>query len=191
MVVMNKTLWKDIKRLIRSTKGRFLSLTTIVLIGVSFFVGISSVSTIMGYSVDTYDDEVNLKDITIYSNYGFDEEDIDEIKKLDHIETVEGAHFVDVLAISDEVTYVTRIHSYNPRGTINKFRLVSGRLPEKANEVLAENGTDMISGFALGSKVKLSRPDNDLDDYLSVDEVTVVGTIDTPVYLNETKENST
>ena len=191
MVVMNKTLWKDIKRLIRSTKGRFLSLTTIVLIGVSFFVGISSVSTIMGYSVDTYDDEVNLKDITIYSNYGFDEEDIDAIKTLDHIETVEGAHFVDVLAISGEVTYVTRIHSYNPRGTINKFRLVSGRLPEKPNEVLAENGTDMINGFALGSKVKLSRPDNDLDDYLSVDEVTVVGTIDTPVYLNETKENST
>ena len=62
MVVMNKTLWKDIKRLIRSTKGRFLSLTTIVLIGVSFFVGISSVSTIMGYSVDTYDDEVKLED---------------------------------------------------------------------------------------------------------------------------------
>ena len=178
---MNKTLWKDIKRLIRSTKGRFLSLTTIVLIGVSFFVGISSVSTIMGYSVDTYDDEVNLKDITIYSNYGFDEEDIDAIRTIDHIETVEGAHFVDVLAISGEVTYVTRIHSYNPAGTINKFRLVSGRLPKKPNEVLAENGTEMISGFALGSKVKLSRPDNDLDDYLSVDEVTVVGTIDTPV----------
>lgn len=188
---MNKTLWKDIRRLIRSTKGRFFSLTTIVLIGVSFFVGISSVSTIMGYSVDTYDDELNLKDITIYSNYGFDEEDIEAISKLDHVQTVEGAHFVDVLGTCEETTYVTRVHSYDLNNKINEFKLVDGRMPENKNEVLAENGTDMISGFTIGSKVKLSRPDNDLDDFLSVDEVTVVGTIDTPVYLNETKENST
>ncbi len=188
---MNKTLWKDIRRLIRSTKGRFFSLTTIVLIGVSFFVGISSVSTIMGTSVDIYDDELNLKDITIYSNYGFDEDDIDAISKLDYIETVEGAHFVDVLGLCEETTYVTRIHSYDTNNKINEFKLITGRMPQNKNEVLAENGTEMISGFALGSKVKLSRPDNDLDDYLSVDEVTVVGTIDTPVYLNETKENST
>ena len=190
-MIMNKTLWKDIRRLIRSTKGRFFSLTTIVLIGVSFFVGISSVSTIMGTSVDIYDDELNLKDITIYSNYGFDDDDIEAISKLDHIDTVEGAHFVDVLGLCEETTYVTRIHSYDTNHKINEFKLVSGRMPQNDHEVLAENGTEMISGFALGSKVKLSRPDNDLDDYLSVDEVTVVGTIDTPVYLNETKENST
>ena len=188
---MNKTLWKDIRRLIRATKGRFFSLTTIVLIGVAFFVGISSVSTIMGYSVDTYDDEYNLKDITIYSNYGFDEDDITTLSNLEHVDTVEGVYFVDVIGASEEITYVTRIHSYDTNNTINEFKLVDGRMPENDHEVLAEAGTDMMTGFTIGSVVKLSRPDNDLDDYLSVDEVTVVGTIDTPVYLNETKENST
>lgn len=188
---MNKTLWKDIRRLIQATKGRFISLTAIVMIGVSFFVGISSVSTVMGYSVDIYDDDENLKDITIYSNYGFDEDDIKVLNEQEDVKKAEGVHFLDVMAVSGETTYITRIHSYSDEGTINQFVLVDGRMPENKYEVLAENGTDMMSGFTIGSTVTLTRPDNDLDDFLSVEEVTVVGTVDTPVYLNMTKENST
>ena len=132
MVVMNKTLWKDIKRLIRSTKGRFLSLTTIVLIGVSFFVGISSVSTIMGYSVDTYDDEVNLKDITIYSNYGFDEEDIDAIrtvsKGIEMYKTKENAVLI--------ITHNTRILSELNVDYVHI--LVDGKIVKTGNKDLAK-----------------------------------------------------
>ncbi len=190
-MVKMKTTTKDTLRLIRSTKGRFFSLIAIVMIGTAFFTGVSASSSILAKNVDAYNDELNLKDITIYSNYGFDEDDIEAVKQVEGVSDVEGSKFVDVIGTSSSGAQITRIHSYDPESTINQFVLVEGRLPENENEVLAEAGSDLAPGIPLGSTVTLSRPDNDLDDYLSVTEVTIVGTIDTPLYLNETKENST
>ena len=67
-----KTLLKNANRLILKTRGRFISLTAIVALGTAFFIGVSAVSSVMAASVQQYDDKMNLKDITIYSNYGFD-----------------------------------------------------------------------------------------------------------------------
>lgn len=191
MVKMNETRKKDALRLIKNTKGRFFSLMAIIVIGVSFFVGVSGSSYIMGKNVDAYVDETNLKDITIYSNYGFDEEDVDAVGQLSKVEKAEGSKFVDVLANSGNASKVTRVHSYNPDNTINQFVLKEGRLPKNKNEVVAEKGTAMQDTFSIGDKITLSRPDDDLDTYLSVENVTVVGLIDTPLYINETKETST
>ncbi|HAE15969.1 MAG TPA: hypothetical protein DCG51_05395, partial [Erysipelotrichaceae bacterium] len=188
---MPRTLKKDILRLIRATKGRFFSLTAIVTIGVAFFVGVSSSSTIMADNVDTYSDRLRLKDITIYSDYGFDDEDIQAISQLDEVAYAEGSKFVDVNAAAGSTSIVSRIHSYDPDSQINLFELVEGRLPKTKNEVLSEAGTDMEPGYPVGTVLRLSRPDDDLDDWLDTDTVTVVGTINTPLYLNMTKENST
>ena len=112
---------KDIRRMIGATKGRFFSLTAIVTIGVAFFVGVSSSSSVMSASVDKYDDELNLKDITIYSNYGFDQEDLTAVKKLSEVSDAELSYFVDVTATADANSMITRIHSYNASSAINQF----------------------------------------------------------------------
>ena len=191
MKVMNGTLLKTAYRLIRTTKGRFFSLTAIVMIGVAFFVGVSASSTVMADSVQVYDDTLNLKDITIYSEYGFDEEDIRAVRDMDGVIAAEGAQFTDAYGSDGQDSVVTRIHSYRDDAEINRFVLKEGRMPENDREALAEAGTDLIQGFALGSEIILSVPDGDLSDALHHTEFKVVGTIDTPVYLNETKENST
>lgn len=187
---MPKTLTKNSRRLIKATKGRFLSLTAIVCLGVAFFVGISASSIVMGKSVDAYNDEMNLKDITIYSNYGFDEESIQKIKELDDLEEVQASYFQDVTSSSDTETHVTRVHSFNRDDKINHFKVVEGRLPENEHEALAEHGVDMKTYYQIGDVVKLEVPEG-TDSILAVDKVTIVGTIDTPNYLALTKENST
>ena len=188
---MQKTLNKDTARLILKSPGRFLSITAIVTIGVAFFVGVSASSPVMSASVDAYDDETGLKDITIYSDYGFDQEDVDAVSKTKGVSEASGAYFVDVNAANGTSSYVTRVHSYNADSDINRFELQEGRLPENDQEAVAEYGSELSSCFAVGDKVKLSRPDNDLSDWLDTDTVTIVGLIKTPLYLNETKENST
>ena len=188
---MNGTLLKTAYRLIRTTRGRFFSLTAIVMIGVAFFVGVSASSLVMADSVQVYDDAMNLKDITIYSGYGFDEADIDSVRKMDGVIAAEGAQFTDAYGSDGQESVVTRIHSYRENAEINRFVLKEGRMPENDREALAEAGTDLIQGFALGSEISLSVPDGDLSDALHHTRFKVVGTIDTPVYLNETKENST
>ena len=188
---MTKTLAANIRRLILATKSRFFALTAIVTIGVAFFVGVSATSPIMGYSVDVYDDEMEMKDITVYSNYGFDQADIDAIARLDEVELCEGAWFADALAASGNMTLITRIHSYDPDSRINRFVLREGRLPQNEHEAVAEAGTTLKSGFQIGSTVSISWPEGMENESLLVDEVKIVGTIDTPLYLNMTKENST
>ena len=186
-----KTLLKNANRLILKTRGRFLSLIAIVALGTAFFIGISAVSSVMAASVKEYDDKMNLKDITIYSNYGFDDNDVAALNKMDSVALAEGAKFTDVLASDNEDNCVTRIHSYSPDAQINKFVLSEGRLPENSHEVLSDKGNTILPGFPLGAQIKLSRPDNDLEDILSVDTVTVVGIIETPLYLSGTREPTT
>ena len=186
-----KVFHKNVFRLIKSTKGRFFSLSAIVSIGVAFFIGVSASAPMMAASVDYYDDSYDLKDFTIYSNYGFKEDDIEALKKVDSISTVEPGYFVDEIATSGQGTQLVRIHSYDSTHTINRFKLVEGRMPQNDHEVVAERSGNIKSGFEVGDTVKLSLPDGSRSGVLPVQEVTVVGVIDTPLYLNMSKETST
>ena len=186
-----KVFHKNVFRLIKSTKGRFFSLSAIVSIGVAFFIGVSASAPMMAASVDSYDDSYDLKDFTIYSNYGFQEDDIEALKKVDSVRTVEPAYFVDEIATDSKGTQLVRIHSYDSSHTINRFKLVEGRMPENDHEVVAERNGNIKSGFEVGDTVKLSLPDGSRSGVLPVQEVTVVGVIDTPLYLNMSKETST
>ena len=186
-----KGIFRMTRRLIRKTPARFLSLLAIVLLGTAFYIGVSAISKAMSTSVNRYDDMLNLKDITIYSNYGFDQADVDAVEQMESVVRAEGSSFVDVYSGYGDSSAITRVHSYSPDAEINQFVLRSGRLPEKKDEVLADNGTVLLPGYQPGTVLTLSRPDGDLADTLSVDTVTVVGTIDTPLYLNETREAST
>ena len=186
-----KVFHKNALRLIKSTKGRFFSLSAIVSIGVAFFIGVSASAPMMAASVDSYDDSYDLKDFTIYSNYGFKEDDIEALKKVDSVHTVEPAYFVDEIATDEKGTQLVRIHSYDSTHTINRFKLVEGRMPENDHEVVAERNGNIKSGFEVGDTVKLSLPDGSRSGVLPVQEVTVVGVIDTPLYLNMSKETST
>lgn len=163
----------------------------IVFIGTAFFTGISAISNVMSRSVNEYNDKLNLKDITVYSNYGFDSDDVKAINDMDSVELAEGTKFVDVYATENERTRITRIHSYNENDEINHFVLREGRLPENEHEALADHGTVLLPGFSLGETVTFKRPDDDLEDNLNVSSVTVVGIIDTPLYLNVVKGPST
>ena len=186
-----KVFHKNVLRLIKSTKGRFFSLSAIVSIGVAFFIGVSASAPMMTASVDYYDDSYDLKDFTIYSNYGFKEDDIDALKKVDSVSAVEPGYFVDEIATSGEGTQLVRIHSYDSTHIINRFKLVEGRMPQNNHEVVAERNGNIKSGFEIGDTVKLSLPDGSRSGILPVQEVTVVGVIDTPLYLNMSKETST
>ena len=191
MVKLHRTLSKNILRLIRRTKGRFFAITAIVTLGVAFFVGVSATSLVMDTSVDRYMDDLSLKDITIYSNYGFDEADVEAVRNVEGVRYAEGAYFTDVTASYGNVSAVTRVHSYNENSKINRFVLKEGRMPENEYEALAEAGSDLMPGFPVGTVLEISMPDGTDNELLKAKRITVVGNADTPLYLNETKENST
>ena len=186
-MVKDKTFWKSLGRLICKTKGRYINLVAIVAIGVAFFVGVSSSAGIMAHSVSLYNQKYTLKQATIYSNYGFEQEDLDKIARQKEVQKSEAAYFEDAQVMSSHTTRITRIHSYHPKKTINRFALVEGRLPKNDQEILAEKGSGIMPGFSLGDVLTIKKKDS----ILKKRRFKVVGLVNTPLYLNQTKENST
>ena len=188
---MNKTLFTSLIRLIRTTKTRFFAVMAIVTIGVAFFVGVSGTSKIMAGSVDKYDDATKLKDITVYSSYGFDDDDITAMNRQDDVILAEGTRFTDIIAVCGKDARVTRVHMYDRDAEINRIILKEGRWPQNDHEALAEHGTELSPGFEIGDVVSVTMPGGERNENLVSDTLTVVGSVDTPVYLNLMKENST
>ncbi len=65
----------------KKTKSRFLSIFGIIAIGTGFFAGLLQSAPAMKVSSDHYYGRTSLSDIRLVSTYGFDDNDIDALKK--------------------------------------------------------------------------------------------------------------
>ncbi len=162
-------LMKQSFKRIKDSLGRFLSLFFIVALGVGFFAGIRSTSEDMFLTADQYFDENELFDYKIVSTYGLTEEDIDSLKELTHTDKVIGSYSLDVIVGSD----VYRVHSIEEE--MNHLVLEEGRLPQNENECVAEVGYHEI-----GDVITFHES---VDGQLKSEELTVVGTAKTPLYI--------
>lgn len=185
-------LKKDILRDIKGSLGRFLSIASIVALGVAFFAGLKISPEDMRYTADKYYDDYNLMDIRVVSTLGLTEDDVLEIKEIEGVQEVLGTYTIDALAELKEKEIVFRIHSFVSKEQINGVNLIEGRLPKKPEECVVELGKEDDLDIALGSKIKLSSGKEDpLSDSLLNTEFTVVGKVQTPYYLSFEKGNST
>ena len=182
---------KDTFRLIRKTRKRFITILLIVLLGVGFMVGLMCSAPTMRASVDKYFDEYSFMDIQLYSSYGFDDRDIDALRKSDNIDKLFATKFVDVFVKNDETSIVTRVQELE--SDVNKYVLTDGRMPKNKNEALALGGSDASFGsvYKVGDKIKLYLDDEDLSETLRELEYEIVGVVRTPQYMASSRETST
>ncbi|GFN34430.1 ABC transporter permease [Tepidimicrobium xylanilyticum] len=191
MVVMKDPLLKDIARDIKKSLGRFLSITAIIALGVTFFTGVKIAPEDMKKTADKYYDDYNLMDIRIVSTLGLTEDDLKEVEKVEGIDKVIGSYTIDVLAKFDEQEVVLRVHQLPEENGINNIRLIEGRLPEKPWECVIEKGKIGELIVPIGSTIRLeSGQEEPLSDYLEYKEFKVVGLVQSPYYLSFQKGSS-
>ncbi len=190
-IIMGKVIWIDALRTIRQTFSKFVALFAIVALGIAFFVGVSSSASIMGQSVDIYNDENKLMDFQVYSNYGFDADDLEALQMVAGIEAVEGVKFVDAIGKQGEWEQVLRVTSFSEEQKINQIALLEGRVPENENECIAEDSVGNADGYQIGDKIQVSFPSEDIEEELTVTEFTVVGLATSPDYLASERGEST
>src|SRR5699024_8244595 len=159
---MKNALLKDIFREIKGSLSKFFSIFAIVALGVGFFAGIKATCPDMKITADNYFDEYRLMDMRLISTVGFNDEDVNMIKKVSKAEGVQPSHSIDVLVNGKDGDMVLKVLSLpidkikNPdESYINRTKLVEGRYPKKAGEAVAEKGKMNNSELAIGSKVKL------------------------------------
>lgn len=192
MVDMKNALIKDTFREIKRSLSRFISIFAIVALGVSFFAGIKATSPDMKITADKYFDDYNLMDIRLVSTIGFNDDDVNTVKKVSGVNGVFPGYSMDAMVNVQDRDVVLKVLGLpteklnNPDNSyINRVKLVSGRLPEKSGECVAEKGKIVNSGMSIGSRIKLSSgTSKDIGESLKTREFTIVGIVETPYYIS-------
>lgn len=196
---MKKTFLKDTFREIKKTLSRFIAILAIIALGTAFFVGVKTTCPDMKLTADKYYKEYQFMDFRIVSTAGFTNEDINAIKSTDGVKGVMPSYFVDAVTTLDNKQKVLRISSLpienlsaNNKNYINRPELISGRLPQKNGECVIEKNKMTSVSLNIGDKIKLSAGDgSNLSDQLVTDEYTVVGIINSPMYISKDRGTTT
>ncbi|EKU17443.1 macB-like periplasmic core domain protein [Streptococcus intermedius BA1] len=123
-------LKKDIWLSFRQSKGRFLSIMCLMMLGSFALVGLKAASPDIENSAHRYLVKMKLMDLAVISDYGISQDDQKELDTLKHAR-VEYGYFKDTV-IEDSSTSV-RVFSQTNK--ISRFHLVSGEFPRNENQI--------------------------------------------------------
>lgn len=180
---------KDIYREILKTLNRFMGILAIIFLGVSFYAGLGSTGTSMKVIMDRYLDDYRLMDIRVVTNYGISKKDLKAIEETKGVAAVYPAYNMDALFEHNSRAYVLKLHSIaigeKYHSQLNMPYIVSGRMPEKANEILVEEDMIRETDLEIGDYIKLkSGKKKDIRKNLRTDSFKIVGAARSPYYIS-------
>lgn len=144
-----KALNKDIIREISKTKSKFVSIMIIMFLGVFVFIGLKETTPAM---VNTYNktlEQHNIYDLRITNDFGINDGDIDEIRKLENIDKLEtynkknyklenSTNSIDIETLPKELA--------TPK-------LIKGKLPTNNNEIAVVDSLEKT--YKIGDTINL------------------------------------
>ena len=167
-----RMLWRDIKRTVGKSRGRFVSIVLLMALGAFALVGLNVAGPDMRITGRHYFDTYNAADLTIIGGLGIDESDEAVIERASGISDVEYGYMKDV-TVADTHNAV-RVSSLPER--ISQYEVVEGRLPEAADEVAIS--ATIADEHPVGSTIVFTEEEDISGDYaLARHDFTVVGVV--------------
>ena len=171
-----KTLNKDIRNSLRQSKGRFLSIMLLMMLGAFSLVGLKVSGPDIEDTLNGYMETANAADLFVVAGYGLSGEDQAEIKQENA--DVEFGYFADTV-IGDTPN---AIRVFSQTTDISTFELVSGEFPTKSNEVaLAQTMADQ---YKIGDTIRLNESGS--STLLKEHEFTITGFVNFSEILSKT-----
>ena len=193
---MTEAFRKDTLRTMRKTLNRFCSILLIVALGVGFFAGVRATGDDMRNTASDYYTDYNAMDIKVLSTLGFSQNDVEAVEAVAGVKQVYAGKYVDCLTLCQD-NFLTRVLSLpqDPESsqTMNRLRVLTGHLPQAANECVVDEKIQYKYHFELGQTISLGSADplDDLENSLENTEYTIVGIVNSPMYLDMTRRGST
>lgn len=187
----NRAYRKSIKREILSSKGRFISIMTIIFLGVSFYAGIKSCGPDLEQSINEYFSKQNLMDSKIVSTLGISDNDLSLLEDNDKILDYYASHSVDVNLTNSN--NVVKFMEYDETNTnkINTPVVIEGRLPQNSGEIaLDEKASKIDSSLKIGGKY-IIKSDKDSEKYFKQTSFKIVGFVKSPIYIDANSRGTT
>ena len=167
-----KTYWKDLLQSFTGSKGRFLSILTLMMLGSLALVGLKVASPNMERTAWTVLKNTNTADVTVIGDYGLDQADQAELQTLSGAD-VEFGYMTDLTLANSE----DAIRIFSNTDKISKFQVTEGRLPEQEDELaLADFLKDR---YQIGQVIHLSQKKGS-NSQLKRDSYTITGFVHSP-----------
>lgn len=159
--VYRKTLWSALT----GSKGRLLSITSLLGLGAFALVGLKSTPANMEGTAQDYVTNTKMMDLAVMADYGFSPADRRELLGIKGVD-LEFSYVLDV-TIGDNQA----IRLFSEPKTISRYQLTKGHHPQKRDQlVLADH---LSQYYQLGDLLKVTEKDG--QDQLKQKEFTIVG----------------
>ncbi len=182
MVMKRNAMRKNLRQSIKRSLGRYIAIALIIALGAGIFVGLRMTKSDMIATGQVYTDAQNMFDLRLICSYGWSQEQLEQVAQIEGLVDVEGVYYTDLIVSEDqEDSAVYRF--YTIPETVDQLVLLSGRMPESADECL-------IDGFhyddsILGTQFTVTAEnDEDTLDTLNETTFTVVGYVSSPLYMD-------
>ena len=167
-----KTYWKDLLQSFTGSKGRFLSILTLMMLGSLAVVGLKVASPNMERTAWAYLKDTNTADVTVIGDYGLDQADQEELQNHTGAD-VEFGYMTDLTLANSE----DAIRIFSNTDKISKFEVTQGRLPEQEDELaLADFWKDR---YQIGQVIHLGQKKGN-NSQLKRDSYTITGFVHSP-----------
>lgn len=173
MKILNKNILREFKFSI----ARFISITTLLALGVFILIGLKVTGTDMRSAGNDYYQEHNMADAVIKSNSNINKADQNKLRNLKHIQNIEFTKSTD--GIIDGTNTSIRIQETTSK--LSKSKISSGRLPNKSNEIALNNKDSQ--NYHIGDHITLKDKDNKKISKLKNSKYKIVGFITSADYL--------
>nr|WP_205397166.1 FtsX-like permease family protein [Streptococcus lutetiensis] len=147
-----KTYWKDIRKSIGSSKGRFLSIMLLMMLGAFAFVALKVTGPDMQRTASVYLKKHNTMDLSVIASYGFSDDDQKELTRIKN-STVDYGYLTDVTIKNTDDAI--RVFSNSKR--ISKYEIVSGAYPKATDEIAL--ASTMQKKYHLGDEISFTQSD--------------------------------
>ena len=177
-----KIYWKDLLQSFTGSKGRFLSILTLMMLGSLALVGLKVASPNMERTAWTFLKNTNAADTIVIADYGLDQADQTELQTLSGAD-VDFGYMTDLTLEGSQ----DAIRIFSKTEKISKFEVTQGRLPEKEDELaLADFWKDR---YQIGQVIHLSQK-NASNSQLKRESYTITAFIHSPDIFSKTDMGS-
>ena len=174
--MQSKLQTKLLLRKIAASRGRFIAIVLIILLGVLLFVGIKSAGPDLYKNARIYLNTQHASDVQLVSTAGLTTKD-EELAQRVQGAVVEAEKIVTT--VDTDSKHLLQFYSYSADQRLNQLRLTKGRLPRSANEVVVDDLAREEKEYRIGETVKVQT------DLLKKQSYKIVGFVTSPQFVNK------
>ncbi|KXT78593.1 FtsX-like permease family protein [Streptococcus sp. DD13] len=149
-----KTYWKDVRKSFSSSKGRVVSIASLMALGSFALIGLKVTPPDIRQTGTDFFSQHHTADLAVISDYGLDSSDQNLLNHLNSKADVEYGYFKDVVVKDSSTAF--RIFS-KPK-ELSTYELVDGKLPSKRGEIALSSSYQ--SDYKIGDTIHFTEKEN-------------------------------